>query len=216
MHSTCVGVLEVGLTALVMAGGRGSRMEGVVEKPLIEISGESMLEHVIRVLRSCSSIERIVVASSRSTPATTIRAEELQVESIITPGDGFEEDMRSAIHQLALVEVLVISSDLPFVTPQVIEEAFRKFRDERKPALAVMAPSDLYEGLGLKPNYVFEINGRKLVPVGINILDGRRINESTLEQTELIIDSADALFNVNTPGELESARKRIVDLKGKT
>ena len=191
-------------------------MEGVVEKPLLEISGESMLEHVIRVLRSCSSIERIVVASSRSTPATTIRAEELQVESIITPGDGFEEDMRSAIHQLSLAEVLVISSDLPFVTPHVIEEAFRKFRDERKPALAVMAPSDLYEGLGLKPNYVFEINGRKLVPVGINILDGRRINEGTLEQTELIIDSADALFNVNTLGELESARKRIVDLKGKT
>jgi adenosylcobinamide-phosphate guanylyltransferase len=190
-------------------------MGGGVEKPLLEISGESMLEHVIGVLRSCSSIERIVVASSTSTPATTVRAEELQVDSIITPGEGFEEDMRFAIRQLSLAEVLVISSDLPFVTARVIEEAFRKFRHERKPALAVMVPSELYERFGLKPGYVFDINGRKLVPVGINILDGHRIDEGTLEQTELLIDSADVAFNVNTPEELEAARKRIMDLRGK-
>jgi len=189
-------------------------MGGGVEKPLLEISGESMFERVVSVLRSCSSIERIVVASSRSTPATTIRADELQVESIITPGEGFEEDMRFAIRQLSLTEVLVISSDLPFVTAHVIEEAFRKYRDERKPALAVMAPPELYERFDLKPSYVFDINGRKLVPVGINILDAGRINEGSLEQTELVIDCADVVFNVNTPGELEAARKRV-DLKGK-
>jgi len=189
-------------------------MGGGVEKPLLEISGESMFERVVSVLRSCSSIERIVVASSRSTPATTIRAGELQVESIITPGEGFEEDMRFAIRQLSLTEVLVISSDLPFVTAHVIEGAFRKYRDERKPALAVMAPPELYERFDLKPSYVFDINGRKLVPVGINILDAGRINEGSLEQTELVIDCADVVFNVNTPGELEAARKRV-DLKGK-
>jgi adenosylcobinamide-phosphate guanylyltransferase len=190
-------------------------MGGSMEKPLLEISQKSMLEHVVSVLRSCSSISRIVVASSPNTPATTIRAEELQVESIITAGQGFEEDMRSAIRKLSLAEVLVISSDLPFVTADVIEAAFHKFRDERKPALAVMAPPKLYERFGLKPSHVFEINGRKLVPVGINILDGTRINEGALEQAELVIDSSDVAFNVNTPEELEVARKRIVDLKGR-
>jgi adenosylcobinamide-phosphate guanylyltransferase len=190
-------------------------MGGRVEKPLLEISGKSMLQRVIEVLRSSNSIDRIVVASTRSTPSTTAEAEKLGVQSIITPGDGFEEDMRFAIRHLSLADVLVISSDLPFVTVDVIKEALRKYRDAQKPALAVMAPTKLYESFGITPSYVFDINGRKLVPVGINIIDGGRIDEGALEQTELIIDSGDVAFNINTPEELSAARKKVAVVGGK-
>jgi adenosylcobinamide-phosphate guanylyltransferase len=191
-------------------------MGGRVEKPLIDLSGKSMLQRTIEVLRRSSSIDRIVVASSPNTPATTVEAEKLGVESIITPGSGFEEDMRFAIRQLSLGKVLIISSDLPFVTVDIIEEAARKYRNSGKPALAVMARAELYEMLGLEPGYVFEINGRKLVPVGINILDGSRIEDGALEQAELVIDSEDAAFNVNTLRELEAAKKRADQIRGKT
>jgi len=187
-----------------------------VEKPLLEISGKSMLERVVEVLKSSNSVDRIVVATSPGTPATAVEAERLGVQTIITPGGGFEEDMRFAIRHLALGEVLVTSSDLPFVTVGVIEEASRKYRDARKPALAVMARVELYEKFGAKPSYVFEVNGQKLVPVGINIIDGARIDEGALEQTELIIDSADVAFNINTPEELGAARKRFATVKGNT
>jgi adenosylcobinamide-phosphate guanylyltransferase len=190
-------------------------MGGDVEKPLLEISGKTVLQRVIDVLKRSKSIDRIVVASSPVTPATTTAAKKLGVQTILTPGDGFEEDMRFAIRQLSLGEVLVISADLPFVTLDVIEEALHKYRDTRKPALAVMAPAELYEKLGIKPGYVFEINGQKLVPVGINIIDARRIDEGYLEQTELIIDSGDAAFNINTPEELRAARKRLASVRGK-
>jgi adenosylcobinamide-phosphate guanylyltransferase len=206
----------MGLTALVMAGGRGSRMGGDVEKPLLEISGKSMLQHVIDVLTRCHSLDRIVVASSRNTPATTAEAEKLGAETIITPGNGFEEDMRFAIRHLSLGEVLVISSDLPLVTVDVIEEAYEKYREAGKPTLAVMAPAELYERFGSKPEYVLEMGGRRLVPVGINVIDGGRINDDALEQAELVIDSEDVAINVNTPEELEAARKRLVDVRGKT
>ena len=196
------------MTALAMAGGRGSRMGGHIEKPLLEISGKSMLQRVVEALSSTNSIDRIVVASSNTTPATTTEAKRLGVQTIITPGSGFEEDMRFAIHHLSLNDTLVISCDLPFVTVDIVEKAIRKYRDTRKPALAVMAPAELYEKFGTKPGYVFEIDGKKLVPVGINIIDGRRIDEGTLEQTELIINSEEAVFNVNTPHELDAARKR--------
>jgi len=196
-----------------MAGGKGSRMGGPVEKPLLEISGESMLEHVVKVLKSCQSIERVVIASTRNTPTTSMKAEKFGVESVITPGEGFESDMRFAIHNLSLRDVLVISADLPFLTVGVIEDAARKYRKAGKPALAVMAPVELYDTLGLKPTYVFETNGRELVPVGINILDGKRIDEGTLDEAQLIVESGDLTFNVNTPGELAAARKRVA--KGK-
>lgn len=190
-------------------------MGGGVEKPLLEISGKSMLQRVIEVLRCSSSIDHIVVASSHSTPATTMEAKKLGAQTIITPGSGFEEDMRFAIRHLSLGEALVIASDLPFVTVDVIEEASRKYRDAQKPALAVMAPIELYERFGIKPSYVFDINGRKLVPVGINIIDGRRIDEGALEQTELIIDSRDVAFNINTPDELRAARNKVAFVGGK-
>ena len=188
-------------------------MGGGVEKPLLEISGKPMLQRVIEVLRKSNAIDRIVVASSVSTPATTAAAKRLGAESIITPGRGFEEDMRFAIRQLSLDETLVISSDLPFVTVEVIEEAVDRFRDTRKPALAVMAPAHLYERLGRKPDYVFEINGQKLVPVGINIIDDARIDHGILEQTELIIDSGDVAFNINSPKDLAVARKRMAAVR---
>jgi len=189
-------------------------MGGDVEKPLLEILSKSMLQRVIEVLRNSNSVERIVVASSGSTPATTTEAKKYGVQSIITPGSGFEEDMRFAIRQLSLGEVLVISSDLPFVTVDVIKAALRKYRDTRKPALAVVAPAELFERFGTKPSYVFEIEGRKFVPVGINIIDGRRIDEGLLEQTEFIIDSGDVAFNVNTPDDLDAARKKAATVGG--
>jgi adenosylcobinamide-phosphate guanylyltransferase len=190
-------------------------MGGHVEKPLLQISGESMLQHVIEVLRRSSSVDRIVVATSHHTPATTIEAQTLGVQTLITPCDGFEEDMRFAIRELSLGNVLVISADLPFVTADMLDEAYRQYRDAGKPALAVMAPIELYERLGLKPGYIFETNRQKLVPVGVNIIDGSRIDEGRLEQTELIIDSGDVAFNINTPEELQAARKRPNAARGK-
>jgi adenosylcobinamide-phosphate guanylyltransferase len=191
-------------------------MGGGVEKPLLQIAGKSMLQRMIEVLRRSNSIDRTVVASSPNTPATTIEAQKLGVECIITPGRGFEEDMRLAIRRLSLGEALIVSSDLPFITVEVIEQAVQKYRSSGKTALAVMARAELYEKLGSRPEYVFKVNGQNLVPVGINIIDGRCIDEGELDQVELIIDSEDVALNVNTLNELEAARKKLSDIGGKS
>lgn len=204
----------MGLAALVMAGGRGSRMEGRLEKPLRKVSEKSMLQHVIQALRNSTSISRIVVASSPITPATTAEAKKLGAETIITPGAGFHEDMRFAIRELSLGEVLVISSDLPFVTAELIDEAVRKYTESGKPALAVMTHAALHERRGSKPDYAVRMNGESLVPVGINILDGRRVGEGALEQVELVIDKEDVALNVNTTSDLALANK-IANKQGK-
>jgi len=83
-----------------------------------------------------------------------------------------------------------------------------------KPALAVMAPVETYKRLGSNPGYVFDIRGRNLVPVGINIIDGKRIGEGQLDQVELIVDSEHVALNVNTLKDLETAKKIDADRKG--
>ena len=183
-------------------------MGGGVEKPLLEISGKSMLQREIEVLRQANSIERIVVASTSRTPETAREAKELGVESVITPGEGFENDMRFAIHQLSLRDVLIVSADLPFITIDVVEQAVREYRSSGKPALAVMAPAELYEKMGSKPQYIFQIQGRNVAPVGINIIDGTRIDEGALDQVELVVNSSDIALNVNNKNDLDAARRR--------
>ena len=201
------------LTALVMAGGRASRMGGNVEKPLLEVSGKSMLQLVIEVLKQ-TSVDRIVVASSTNTPATSIEARKMGVDVLVTPGNGFEEDMRFAIRRLSLGDVLVVSADLPFITANVVERAMQEYRSSNKPALAVMAKPELYEEIGSKPQYLFKVEGQDFAPVGINIIDGKHIDEGELDQTIFVIDSGDVILNVNTLTELNLARKKISDRRG--
>ncbi len=188
-------------------------MGAKVEKPLLEVSGKSMLQLVIEVLKQ-TSVDRIVVASSTHTPATSIEARRMGVEVLITPGDGFEEDMRFAIRQLSLGDVLVVSADLPFITPDIVERAVQQYRSSGKPALAVMAKPEVYEEIGSKPQYLFKIDGQDFVPVGINMVDGKRIDEGELDQTILVIDSSDVVLNVNTLIELDLARKKFSDVRG--
>ena len=188
-------------------------MGAKVEKPLLEVSGKSMLQLVIEVLKQ-TSVDRIVVASSTNTPATSIEARRQGVEVLVTRGDGFEEDMRFAIRQLSLGDVLVVSADLPFITADIVERVVQKYRSSGKPALAVMAKPEVYEEIGSKPQYLFNVDGQDFVPVGINMVDGKRIDEGELDQTIFVIESGDAVLNVNTSAELDLARKKFSDKRG--
>lgn len=188
-------------------------MGAKVEKPLLEVSGKSMLQLVIEALKQ-TSVNRIVVASSANTTSTSIEAEGLGVEVLVTPGHGFEEDMRFAIRRLSLDDVLVVSADLPFITSDIIEKAMQKYRSSGKPALAVMAKPEMYEEIGSKPQYLFKIDGQDFVPVGINVIDGRRIDEGELDQAIFVIDSGDVVLNVNTSMELDLAKKMFSENRG--
>lgn len=182
-------------------------MSSDVEKPLLEIDGVPMIQRVVDALRASKSVDRIIVAVSPSSARVAGRARELGAEVIETPGSGYEGDMKIAIKQLGLGDVLVVSADLPFLTGAMVDQAFDTYKSAGKPALSVMCPQEVLERLNVQPSYVFEVEGKKLVPIGLNILDGSRIDESILEETTLVTDSEQLVLNVNTPQELEVARK---------
>jgi uncharacterized protein (TIGR00454 family) len=198
------------VTALIMAGGKGTRMKTTTEKPLLEVGGRAMIEHIVAVLRQSRMVNRIVVAVSSNTPETALRATELGVEVIQTPGEGYVSDMRYAIRKLGLSDVLTVAADIPFITSEIVDRAVKKYRSCGKPSLGVMAPVNVYKRLASEPEYVFEVEGRKLVPIGLNIIDGRMIDRSELDQDVLVTNSEEFATNVNTPEELEAAKKRFM------
>jgi adenosylcobinamide-phosphate guanylyltransferase len=199
----------VSITALVMAGGKATRMNVNVEKPLLPVGDKSMIELVLDALKESNSVERIIVAVSARTPQTADKARQLNIEVIETPGEGYVSDMNYAIKKLGLHDVMVVSADLPFVTSEIVDQATQEYRSQGKPSLAVMIPVNVYGRLGLKPEYVFDIDGRNVAPIGVNIIDGTRIDEPELEQAILVTESEELALNVNTQSELRTARARF-------
>jgi len=197
------------VTALIMAGGQATRMKTATEKPLLEVGGRPMIEQVAVALRQSRTVDRIVVAVSKNTPRTALKATELGMEVLQTPGQGYITDMRYAIRKLSLPDVLTVAADIPFITSEIVDRAVEKYSSSGKPSLAVMAPVDIYRRLGSEPEYVFQIDGQELVPIGLNIIDGRMIDKPELDQAVLVTNSEEFAFNVNTPKELEAARKRF-------
>jgi adenosylcobinamide-phosphate guanylyltransferase len=195
------------VTALVMAGGKASRMKSKVEKPMLRVCGKTMLERTIRALRKSVSVDRIIVAVTATTPITAKAAKQIGVETFKTPGRSYVSDMQYAVRELGLEIVLVASADIPFITSEIIDAAVSRFEQSKKPALTVMTPTATYRRLGLRPHIIMNVQGNRLVPVGINIVDGTKIGLPELDEEILLSDSEEIALNVNTPLELQVARR---------
>jgi adenosylcobinamide-phosphate guanylyltransferase len=195
----------MGVTALVMAGGKGTRMVLSEEKPLLKIGGKAIIEHVIAALKNAKKVDSIVIAVSDYTPKTARLMVKFSVKVIKTPGKEYVSDMGYVVKRLKLHTVLAIVADLPLITGEVIDDIAERYEQCGKPALAVVVPMETKENLGLGGEYTFEVENRLVVPAGINVIDGRRIDEEELDQEIYVVDRKEVAVNINTVQELKIA-----------
>ena len=129
----------MGLTALVMAGGKSSRTGLPREKPLVTVGGKSMIEHVIDALRGSSRVGRIIVAY-------------------------YVLDTKYAVKRLGLTDVLVVSADLPLVTTSPV--FIKTLRDvlifEFDRGRLIVVGCDSAGGVGPKPLDKVKVDGYTL------------------------------------------------------
>lgn len=196
------------VTALVMTGGRGTRMDADTEKPLLEIGGKPMILCVLDALRGSKEVHDIIAVTSKHTPRTTETLRSLGIKIIETPGEGYVEDTRFVIRSLGLKKTLVISSDLPLITSNLIDEVIHEYEMSGTPALAVAYPESMSKTIHLKTES-FEHEGRKLLSSGINLIDGERINEEQLDERIMVMDKMELVINVNTLEDLDLAKSII-------
>jgi len=203
----------MGVTALVMAGGKGTRMKRKEEKPLLKVGSKPMIEHILITLKNAKKVDEVIVAVSKHTPKTTRMLKKSAVKVLETPGKDYISDTQYAVKKLRLGTVVTISADLPLVTSEIIDEIIEHYEQCNKPALAVMVLAETREKLGLELNYLLRRNGRRLVPAGINVIDGRRIDEAELEEETFVVNKEETAVNVNTPADLEIAERLFKRLK---
>ena len=148
-----------------------------------------------------------MVAVSNYTPKTAEAMRKFQVSVIKTPGKEYVYDMGYAVRTLGLQTVLAIGADLPLITAEVIDDIVECYERCGKPALSVAVPMETKAQLGVSGKYGFELNGKHVVPAGINMIDGRRIDEEELDQEVCVLDRKEVALNVNTLQEVRIAEK---------
>jgi adenosylcobinamide-phosphate guanylyltransferase len=195
----------MGVTALVMAGGKGTRMAISEEKPLLKIGGKTVIEHVLAALENAEKVDSIVVAVSDYTPKTARFMAKFPVKIIKTLGKEYVSDMGYAVKRLKLQMVLAVAADLPLITGETIDDVVERYEQCDKPALTVVVPMETKERLGLGGEYAFEVENRLVVPAGINVIDGRRIDEKELDEEMCVVDRKEVAVNINTIQELKIA-----------
>ncbi len=197
------------VTALVMAGGKGKRMALSEEKPLLLVGGKPVIEHVLDALQNAQKISGIVVTVSDYTPKTAAHLAKFPVKVVKTPGKEYVSDMGYAVKALNLEAVLAIAADLPLITGEIIDDIVEKYECCGKAALAVAVPFETRQKLGLGAGYAFDWGGKQVVFAGINVNDGRRIDDAELEQDIYVVDKVEVALNINTVDELQIAQEQF-------
>jgi len=189
------------LDALVMAGGKGSRLR-MGEKPLVKLFGRPLIDYVVSALLD-SSADRIFVAVTKNVPMTEGWARERELAVVDTSGKGFVADMVEAVEKAGVIQpILIIMADLPLITPDLIDEIMETYEERSEPALSTHTPLNLHGRLGRRPDSLFNYRGQLIVPSGINILDGANIREEQ-EDYHLIMERIELAVNVNVVEDLK-------------
>jgi adenosylcobinamide-phosphate guanylyltransferase len=204
----------MGVVALVMAGGKGTRMRISEEKPLINVCGKPVIEYVLAALKSAKKIDSIIVATSSCTPKTAKLMKHHKVKVVETPGKDYVSDMGYAAQKLGLGVFLAIAADLPLVTAEVVDAIVERYEGCGKPALTVAVPIETKTKLGMCIEYSFKADDREVVPVGINVIDGhKRYGDEWLDQDICLLNLEELAVNINTVSELQLAERLLSEKK---
>jgi adenosylcobinamide-phosphate guanylyltransferase len=76
--------------------------------------------------------------------------------------------------------------------------------------LTVAVPIETKKRLGMCIEYSFQENGQEMVPVGINVIDGRkRYGDEWLDQDIYLLNHEELAVNINTVSELQLAERLL-------
>jgi len=187
------------MRALIMAGGAGSRL-ALGEKPLSLVCGKPMISYIIGAFRAAGCEPVIVVSPKTPMTANWCRAQDIAVAQ--TGGNGFIEDMVSAVRDLGENTSLIISvADIPCITPALITTILRSYHDCGKDALSTWVPAHRVKSCRGDMPYHEQIDGIEACPAGINILRGDGI-DAEQDEFALLLDEPRLALNINTREDL--------------
>jgi len=204
-----------------MCGGRGTRLGGEAEKPLTPVAGRPMVDRVFDALAE-SRVETVHAVVSPHAPATRAHlvGERPAASVIDAPGDGYVGDLQYAMEAVGTTDapLLTAAADLPLLDAAAVDaaiDAARAAGDDGAPAsLTVGVPAARKRELGVSADAATEVDGREVVPAGLNVVGGdeteRDGDESDAGDAAVrVTGDARLAVNVNYPSDVRVAERLL-------
>jgi adenosylcobinamide-phosphate guanylyltransferase len=201
--------------ALVMAGGKGSRMGLSTEKPLLPFLGKPLIDWVAEAILEAKKVSTFYVITSTNTPQTEQYCQKKGWKILHTDAKGYHNDLKQAVSKANLTgPILTMPSDVPAITGQELDKIIDSFEVCGKDFLAVFVPIKARQDLGLSISSTDEYQGVWYAVSGVNIINGIKIlGEGKIETSAIITDETEVLLNINTTKDLEIAQNIILKTK---
>jgi adenosylcobinamide-phosphate guanylyltransferase len=189
------------MIGLIMAGGKGTRMNLDHEKLLLKYKKPIIL-HVVDSLKNSNCFSKILALTSSNSPNTKKLLQENNVEIFDTSGIEYVEDLTSVL-QSTNDSVLVTSGDLPLLDENIIKK-ITKYYDSEKIWTSILVTNKFLTTLGLQSDYSIHYSNEKCNYTGISLINANKIQSSeNLEENYIILDDKRIAFNLNTKQDYE-------------
>ncbi|MCW4030058.1 MAG: NTP transferase domain-containing protein [Candidatus Bathyarchaeota archaeon] len=197
------------IPALIMAGGRGTRMGLPTEKPMLPFLEKPLIDWVAQAIQEAKNISQFYVITSANTPQTEKYCVEKGWKFVHTEANGYHNDLKQAVRMLGWFgPVLTMPADVPAITGEFLDSVVDEFERCGKDFLAVFVPIKARQDLGLSISSTDEYKGVWYAVSGINVINGAKVQgEGKIETSAIITQETEVLLNVNTLKDVELSQQ---------
>jgi adenosylcobinamide-phosphate guanylyltransferase len=184
------------MIAIVMAGGKGSRMKSSDEKLLLPYKKPIIL-HVADALSDSDCFSEIIFITSPNSPKTKKLLLENNYKIIDSTGQGYVQDLNNILQSIG-DSVFVTSADLPLLDQNIIKKITSLY-NENHIWTSILVTKNFLKKLGISSNYEVNYENQVCYYSGISMINSKKIsNLDNIEENFVIIDDKRIGFNVNT------------------
>ena len=184
------------MIGIVMAGGKGTRMNLDDEKLLLQYKKPIIL-HVVDSLKNSSCFSKIIAVTSPNSPKTKKLLEENNIETFDTSGLGYVEDLNLVLQKFNDL-VLVTSGDLPLLDDEIIQTIVKQY-DSKNVWTSILVTDKLLSSIGTKSEYSIIHDNQKCHFTGISLINSQKIDSlENLDENYIILDDKRIALNLNT------------------
>jgi adenosylcobinamide-phosphate guanylyltransferase len=189
------------MIGLVMAGGKGSRMEFPAPEKLLLEYEKPIIFHVIDSLNDSYCFSKVFAATSSNSPDTKFELEQIGIETLDTSGDGYVNDLNFLLQKMG-GSIFVVSGDLPLLDKEIIQKLV-KFNTESI-WTSFLVSKKFLNSLGLESNLLINYDDIDCVHTGISIINADKIqNLDQVKEDYIVLDDKRIAFNLNTNEDFE-------------
>ena len=192
------------MIGIVMAGGKGTRMDLSDEKLLLQYK-KQVIFRVIDALKNSHCFSKVIAATSQNSPDTKQALEQRGIETLTTPGNGYANDLNFLLQKIDGF-VFVTSGDLPLLDEKIIQVITEKFNSENV-WTSFLVSKKFLNSLGLESSLLVNSDNIECAYTGISIINVNKLElgnwPSPVKENYIILDDKRIAFNLNTRKDYE-------------